>query len=124
MPNPVTWFEIMGKDHRKTRDWYANLFGWQFESMPMGEDNEYHMMQPQDGKGAGGGLGGGPQGGGPRATIFVEVDDPQKYLDKAVAAGGTVVMPVDEVPGMVRFAMFADPDGIVIGLHQDLSGGR
>jgi predicted enzyme related to lactoylglutathione lyase len=123
LPNPVTWFEIMGKDHQKTRDWYGSLFGWQFESMPMGEGNEYHMLQPQEGKGTGGGLGGGPQGGGPRATIFVEVDDPQAYLDKAVAAGATVVMPVTDVPGMVRFAMFADPDGIVIGMHQDLSGG-
>jgi predicted enzyme related to lactoylglutathione lyase len=117
MPNPVSWFEIMGKDHQKTADFYKNLFGWQFNSVPMGPGELYHMMDPVDGKGTGGGIG-GEMGGGARTTLYVEVDDPQKYLDKAVAQGGKVVMPVTEIPDMVTFAMFADPDGNVIGIHK------
>lgn len=117
MPNPVSWFEIMGTDHQKTADFYKNLFGWQMNSMPMGPGEMYHMIDPQDGKGTGGGLGAG-ESGGPRTTIFVEVDDPQKYLDKAVAQGGKVVVPVTVVPDMVTFGMFADPDGKVIGVHK------
>jgi predicted enzyme related to lactoylglutathione lyase len=47
--------------------------------------------------------------------IYVEVDDPQAYLDKAVAKGGKVVMPVSDL-GMVVIAQFQDPEGNVIGL--------
>jgi hypothetical protein len=49
-------------------------------------------------------------------VFYVEVDDPQAYLDRIEKAGGTTVVPVTEVPGMVTFAQFADPQGNVIGL--------
>ena len=50
--------------------------------------------------------------------IYAEVDDLQAYLDKAVGLGGTIVMPVTVVPGMVTMAHFAEPQGNVIGLIQ------
>ena len=46
----------------------------------------------------------------------MQVEDPQAYLDKIVDLGGTITMPVTEVPGMVTFAQFADPEGNIIGL--------
>jgi len=52
-------------------------------------------------------------------TFYVAVDEPQKYLDKAVSLGGKVVMPVTEIPGAVTMAQFADPDGNVVGLIKD-----
>ena len=48
-------------------------------------------------------------------TFYVGTDDPQASLDKAVALGGTVIMPVTELP-QVTIALFADPEGHVIGL--------
>jgi predicted enzyme related to lactoylglutathione lyase len=36
--------------------------------------------------------------------------------DRVVAQGGTIVMPPTEIPGVVTLAMFADPDGTIIGL--------
>ena len=49
-------------------------------------------------------------------TIYVEVEDLQAYLDKAVSLGGTVVMPVTVIPNMVTMAQFADPQGNVVGM--------
>jgi len=50
-------------------------------------------------------------------TFYVMVDDPQKYLDRAEQLGGKTLMPPMEVPGAgVTLAMFADPEGHVIGL--------
>jgi uncharacterized protein len=111
MPNPVTHFEIIGKDANKTQEYYRNLFGWPVDA---NNPQEYGMVQPQDGKGTGGGIGAEP-GGQPRVTFYVEVDNPQAYLDKAVSLGGKVVVPVTALED-VTFAMFADPDGNVIGL--------
>ena len=48
--------------------------------------------------------------------FYVEVDDPQKYLEQAESLGGKVVAPVTEIPDQVTFALFADPEGHVIGI--------
>lgn len=115
MPNPVVHFEIMGSNAKKTLDYYANLFEWRIDtSNPF----DYGMAYTRESgeSGIDGGLGGADQGGSPRVSVYAQVDDPQTYLDKAVALGGSVIMPVTEIPGSVTMALFADPDGNVIGL--------
>jgi predicted enzyme related to lactoylglutathione lyase len=113
MPNPVTHFEIVGgTDGKKLQDYYAQLFGWKVDaSNPM----NYGIVEAQDGRGTGGGIS-ASQDGKPAVTFYVEVDNPQAYLDKAVSLGGKVIMPVTTIPGMVTFAQFADPEGNVIGI--------
>jgi uncharacterized protein len=112
MPNPVTHFEIVGKDGKALQDFYANLFGWKVDANnPM----NYGMVEAQDGHGVGGGISAG-EGDESWVTVYVEVDDPQVYLDKAVSLGGQVVMPVSEVPGVVILAQFKDPEGHLIGI--------
>jgi predicted enzyme related to lactoylglutathione lyase len=110
LPNRVVHFEILGKDGRKLQEYYANLFGWKINAdNPMA----YGLVDPEQG-GIGGGIGGTE--GQPSVTVYVEVKDLQAALDKAVALGGKVVTPVTEIPGMVTFAQFQDPEGNVIGL--------
>jgi predicted enzyme related to lactoylglutathione lyase len=111
MADPVVHFEILGKDAKKLQDFYANLFGWAVDaSNPM----NYGIVAAGEG-GIGGGIGPamGPQG---HLTFYIAVDDPQAYLDKAEAAGGKTVMPVTEIPDMVTFALFSDPEGNTVGL--------
>jgi uncharacterized protein YciI len=55
----------------------------------------------------------------PGVVVYIAVPDLQATLDKAVAMGGTEVVPVTEIPGMVTFAMLADPHGTVIGIVLD-----
>ena len=112
MPNPVTHFEIIGKDAKKLQDFYAQLFGWKVDANnPM----NYGMVEAQDGHGAGGGISSSPDGQS-YVTIYAEVDDPQAILDKAVSLGGKVIMPVTTIPGTVTLAQFADPEGHMIGI--------
>ena len=111
MANPVTWFEITGKDGKKLQDFYSGVFGWKVDaSNPM----NYGMVD-NAGEGIGGGISAG-DGSRSQVTFYVEVDDPQAYLDKIEAKGGKTVVPVTEVPGMVIFAQFADPEGNVVGI--------
>ena len=70
----------------------------------------------QDGKGTGGGIGGSMDGQSSFVTVYVKVDDPQAYLDKAVSLGGKVLMPVMEIPGAATIAQFQDPSGNLVGL--------
>jgi uncharacterized protein len=121
MANTVGWFEVVGQDGEKLRSFYGDVFGWQFQ-MPEGEGMEgvdYGMTDPSQ-TGIGGGIGTTPAGNG-HATFYVEVDDPQAMLDKIEGAGGTVVMPVTEMP-MVTIAQFHDPEGHLVGLYKSTQG--
>ena len=120
MSNPVAWFEIIGRDAIKLQKFYADVFNWKL-TPPAPELGNYSMLDDANrGTGIGGGIGQGVEGDS-RVTIYIEVDDPQAYLDKVTGAGGKMLMPVTEVTDGVTIAMFADPEGHVIGL---LKGGQ
>ena len=110
MANPVVHFEIEGKDGKKLQDFYSGVFGWNVDTNnPMN-----YGMVAGDSQGIGGGIA-ASQDGKPSVKVYIEVDDPQAYLDKVTKAGGKVIMPVTDL-GMVVMAQFADPEGNVIGI--------
>jgi predicted enzyme related to lactoylglutathione lyase len=110
MTNPVMHFEIMGKDAIALQKFYADIFGWKL-TPPMAEMGNYSLYD-NEGKGIGGGIGEGDS----RVTVYIEVDDPQAYMDKVVNAGGTLMMEVTQVTPDTVIALFADPQGNVTGL--------
>jgi predicted enzyme related to lactoylglutathione lyase len=113
MAAPVTHFEVNVKDSKRAQDFYSNLFGWKIEpSMPM----NYGMVNTGVKMGINGGIGQVDANGSPSTVFYVQVEDVQAHLDKAVSLGGRVIVPLTEVPDMVTFAQFADPEGNVIGL--------
>jgi predicted enzyme related to lactoylglutathione lyase len=113
MATPVTWFEIIGKDALALQKFYGDVFGWKM-TPPVPEMGNYSMLEKQ-GEGIGGGIGSGGDAGN-RVTVYVEVDDPQAYLDKITQAGGTVIMPVTTITEATTIAMFTDPAGNIGGL--------
>ncbi|MBI5283570.1 MAG: VOC family protein [Chloroflexi bacterium] len=110
MAQPVSWFEIHGKDGRKSRAFYTELFGWEIDaSNPM----NYGMVNGAEG-GIGGGIAESPVA--PMVTIYIAVPNVDEALKKAVSLGAKAVMGPDDVPGGPRIAQFSDPDGNVIGI--------
>jgi predicted enzyme related to lactoylglutathione lyase len=112
MPNPVVHWEIVSQTKGKElQEFYASLFGWTINANnPM----DYGLVDTDAGRGIPGGI--GPTTGSSRVTIYIEVDDLQASLDKAESLGGKTLMAPEEIPGAVTMAMFADPDGNVVGL--------
>ena len=116
MPNPVVHFEIAGKEGKRTMDFYGKLFDWPVQFEPK---TNYGMISQQDKAGIGGGVYQAMDGMHPHVTVYVQVDDLQKYLDRASKLGGKVLMPPKEIsPEIGWMAMFADPDGNAIGLFK------
>jgi predicted enzyme related to lactoylglutathione lyase len=111
MANPVVHFEITGPDGDALRAFYSEIFGWEISVMK--EPMDYGSVGAQDGKGIGGGVAQSEHAG---VTVYVEVDDPAEVLARIAEAGGETVQDVTEVPDIVTFAMFRDPQGNVIGL--------
>jgi predicted enzyme related to lactoylglutathione lyase len=112
MAAPVVHFEVMAKDGKRSQEFYGNLFGWKFDIVEGG----YGMINTGVKMGIGGGIGQVTENVAPYTVFYVQVEDVQSYLDKAVSLGGKVTMPLTEIPNMVTYAQFADPDGNVIGL--------
>jgi uncharacterized protein len=49
-------------------------------------------------------------------TFYAETDDVQASLDKAESLGGKAVMPPMEIMEATTIALFADPEGHLVGL--------
>ncbi len=116
MGNPVTHFEINTKEPAKLNDFYGKLFGWHVDTNnPM----DYGIIDTHaDGHGIGGGIG-KSQDGRNWVTFYVETNDLKGTLAKAEKLGGKTVMPPTQA-GPVELALFADPEGNVIGLAKGM----
>jgi uncharacterized protein len=108
MGRPVVHFEIGCRDKARTSDFFGKLFDWKTQEMgpatliDTGSGITGHITS----------LGHEPHH---YVTVYIEVDDVQAYLDKAVALGGKALLPVIPIP-QGEFSWFSDPDGNTIGL--------
>jgi len=117
--NPqVGWFEIGCTDPKKMWDFYTSLFGWKINAGE-GSDFVYGEVDTQAGHGIGGGIGSLPPGTPPYVTLYVDVDDVQKYLDRVEDLGGKTMVPPMQVHPSLEIAIFLDAQGVMLGLfHQ------
>ncbi|MEO8299099.1 MAG: VOC family protein [Burkholderiales bacterium] len=109
------WYELMCKDPLAARRFYEAVVGWTIDAAPPpGAAMEYRMIN------AGDGMVGGvftltaemcSQGASPCWMMYIGVDDVDACVASLIAAGGSVLMPAFDIPGVGRIAMVADPQG-------------
>ena len=124
MGRPVVHFEIIGAEPARLRDYYAELFDWEFDtSGQVAEEvsvpTDYGFVDHDAGNddvGIPGGVGGGA-GYDPHVVFYVGVPDVEAALQRAEALGGTRRMGPARAPGRdLVVGHFADPDGNLIGV--------
>ena len=109
----VIQVEIVGKDHVALQRYYSDLFGWAFDN----SNPVYGMTDPIT-TGVTIGVGATPDGSAGHVTGYVTVADVDATLARAASLGGSVIMPkFSPIPG-VHIALFADPEGHVLGLTE------
>jgi predicted enzyme related to lactoylglutathione lyase len=107
----VVHFEVTGKDGQKLQKFYSDAFGWQLDTNNPGG---YGFVRGGDNK-ITGGIGKAQQGEG-GVTFYIATDDPKATLAKIEKLGGRILMPLREVAPETTIALFADPEGHVVGL--------
>jgi uncharacterized protein len=123
MGQPVTHFEVIGKDGAKLHSYYSELFGWNIDAnnpMNYGLVSREENLSPE-GIGIGGGIGQGPDGYEGHVTFYVGVDDVEATLARAESLGGKRLMGPDELDtptGKIVLGHLADPEGHMIGVVQ------
>jgi predicted enzyme related to lactoylglutathione lyase len=110
MPNAIAYFEIAGPDAAGLASFYASVFDW--HTAPHRFPN-YFSVGPHDGAGLAGGF---RQEAQPERVLYVQVDDLAAALARVVAGGGKVLIPPTNIPGVIHFALFEDPQGNRTGL--------
>ena len=123
----VVHFEIPADDVERAKKFYGSSFGWELETMPMG-DGEYTSVKttavdeqtqvPTDP----GAINGGMFQRDERLTspvITIDVDGIDDALKQIEDAGGSTVQPRTAIPGMGAFAYFKDSEGNVLGLWEN-----
>jgi predicted enzyme related to lactoylglutathione lyase len=109
----VVHFEIGAVDGDRSRRFYSRLFGW---SIDVDDRTDYGVVRTRSDTGIGGGVVAAPPGVPPWVTFYVAVPDLDDVLARAGELGGRSVMPPTEIGAGMAVAMFADPDGNVVGL--------
>jgi predicted enzyme related to lactoylglutathione lyase len=110
----IVHVDIPAQDPPALSRFYADLFGWQVHPLPT---MAYTRFQAPDGV-----TGGFVELGGPEQhrtgelLVYVDSDDIDGDVRKAIELGAKVVMPKTEIPRTGWFALLEDPAGNRFGL--------
>jgi uncharacterized protein len=120
----VVHFEIPADDVARAKEFYSSIFGWQLQDMPemdytivrTVEVDEQTQMPTSPGAINGGLMQRTEET--PTPVVTIDVESVGEALKQVEGAGGRVVRPRTEIPGMGAFAYFTDTEGNTVGLWE------
>ena len=121
MPNNFFWYDLATSDVEAARKFYCDVVGWHYQDNSQGGQT-YGVFQVGDAGVAG--LMPYPEGMQPPHPVwngYIAVEDVDAMAGRIKDAGGTVHRGPMEVPGVIRFAVVADPQGAVFLIAKGLS---
>jgi uncharacterized protein len=111
-PIVVRW-QIISRQPDKTAAFYQKLFDWQLsKSNAMG----YRELRNNDKRGIDGGVWPAPSGQNDFVQLFIEVDDIDECIIKAIALGAAILVPPSVLPDGDAMAVLVGPTGLSFGL--------
>ena len=116
-PGTFNWVDLNTDDQEGAKAFYAALFAWQYEDIPIGEGAVYSMAK-LDGHSV---AALGPlQGEGmpPHWNCYVSVESADASAARAAELGATLLAEPFDVFEAGRMAAFADPQGAVLSVWE------
>lgn len=126
------WTEIASSDAAKCKEFYTNVFGWEFQDSKAGAGEfAYHEFTAGSDYPVGGlyeitpdMCGEGQPVPPPHFLTYVAVDDVDENAKLAVELGGKVLRGPMDIPNTGRFAIIQDPTGAMISTFKMDMGGH
>jgi predicted enzyme related to lactoylglutathione lyase len=113
----IVHVEIPAADVEKVGEFYKSLFGWEIQPIP---EMNYTMWDAGDGS-----AGGFPEVSDEypagKVLIYINSDDIEADLKKAIELGGKIVREKAEIPNTGWYGMFKDPTGNTIALYTSMN---
>lgn len=120
-PGSPSWADLLCKNGQSAKDFYTGLFGWTFDDHPAGPGMVYTMFSHQGAPVcAAAEPGPGQENLPPHWSIYITVDDLEAAVERARAAGGTVLMDPFDVLDVGRMAIVQDQQGAFVRLWYPL----
>lgn len=120
-PGTFCWVELGTTDQEAAKNFYTQLFGWDYVDNPMGEHGVYTMLK-LNGKDVGGLYKLMPdmieRGVPPHWLSYVSVANVDETSAQAKAAGATLLQEPFDVFTIGRMSVVQDPTGAVFALWQ------
>lgn len=120
-PGEFCWLELATSDQNAGKKFYADLFGWEINDMPMGP-GEFYTIFRVDGRDVAAACtlqkDEAVMGVPPHWSIYIAVDNADQSAAKASSLGGKVLAPAFDVFDAGRMAVIQDPTGAVFCLWQ------
>lgn len=108
IPGKFVWFEIMTQEPEKAKAFYSEVIGWKPETVPM-PAGDYTMFGTRKRPVAG--IFESPKGMPAHWTSYLSVDDVDRAVTEAKAAGGAAIAEAIDIPEVGRMQRIADPTG-------------
>jgi predicted enzyme related to lactoylglutathione lyase len=120
-PGTFSWVDLATTDAEAAKQSYGQVFGWEFDDMPVGDGSVYTMcrlqgknvcaisQQREEER---------SMGIPPHWNSYVTVDDVDARTAKAAGLGGTVMVEPFDVLDAGRMSVVADPTGAVLSMWQ------
>jgi predicted enzyme related to lactoylglutathione lyase len=120
-PGTFSWVDLQTTDPAGAKSFYCNLFGWEAEDTPAGEDRTYTMLRLNGDE-----VGGlyklseewRERGAPPHWFSYVTVEDADAAAARARELGGTVYAGPFDVLEAGRMAVLGDPDYAAFAVWQ------
>lgn len=114
------YVELQTPDQRAAALFYASLFGWQVEEVPLDDQGHVYLAASVQGDAVAGIGGQLPEAAGrPGAwSVYLAVDDVDAVAARVPAAGGTLEAGPFDVRDLGRMAAIQDPTGARVNLWQ------
>jgi predicted enzyme related to lactoylglutathione lyase len=118
------WYDLMTSDQKAAEAFYKAVVGWDMADSGM-PDRSYTIIS--QGKNQIGGLMPIPKeacdrGAKPMWTGYIGVADVDAAVNELKKKGGTVKRPPEDIPGVGRFSVVADPGGATFNLFTSKDG--
>jgi hypothetical protein len=108
--------DISADDPARAARFFKTVFGWQVQELP--GPTPYWLLMPASGPGSptvGGGI---AKREAPWQSVMptIEVSSAKQYAARIIKAGGVIVAPAVDMPGVGTMVVFKDPEGHVFGI--------
>ena len=114
MGNPICWFEIGTRDLEKSKKFYDSVFDWGMKKDPNFPD----MEMIDTGAPLPGAIFKIPPDMPLGVHVYFQVDSIVETLKKVEESEGLMLMPRTEIPMAGWFAVFKDPEGVMVSIFE------
>jgi predicted enzyme related to lactoylglutathione lyase len=120
-----SWDELVTTDPASASAFYAKVFGWEPQVMPMGPGATYTLLQRPGVKNAKGdqASAGGAMKSPPGVPYsfwlpYIHVDNTDALCERAAGLGAAIMVPPMDIPNVGRFSCWSDPQKASVAVIQ------